>query len=268
MTWVETGEVEQYVDAAGKLLLADPVLHTVALTVVENARAQPDGTRFAWWQDGGEVTGAVSRTPPYPLLLSVVPDEAIAPLVQLFKPDAVSGPTALAAQVAAVAARPRGCQVELRAAERLHRLTALQVPSVPGAARVGTADDLELLVAWFGAFVAESGVIATDVERAVRERLTWNGFVLWEDGGPVALAGCTRQAFGTVRIGPVYTPPEHRGRGYGGAATAAMTTRASEAGAGEVVLFTDLTNPTSNALYARLGFAPVSDRAIMRISSA
>ncbi len=191
MTWVETDDVEQYLGAAGNLLLADPVLHTVALTIVENCRARPDGTRFAWWQgESGEVTGAVSRTPPYPLLLSVVPDQAVRPLVELFAPDAVSGPTALATQVAAVAARPGGHRIELLSAERLHRLTALQVPSVPGAARLGTPDDLALLVAWFGAFVAESGVLATDVEQAVRERLTWDGFVIWEDDGPVALAGC------------------------------------------------------------------------------
>jgi predicted GNAT family acetyltransferase len=64
---------------------------------------------------------------------------------------------------------------------------------------------------------------------------------------------------GTARIGPVYTRPGHRGRGHGAAVTAAAARLASEGGADEVLLFTDLDNPTSNALYARLGFVGVGD---------
>ena len=37
---------------------------------------------------------------------------------------------------------------------------------------------------------------------------------------------------------------------------------ALDAGADRVLLFTDLANPTSNALYQRLGYQPVEDRAI------
>jgi predicted GNAT family acetyltransferase len=66
-----------------------------------------------------------------------------------------------------------------------------------------------------------------------------------------------------VRLGPVYTPPEHRGRGYGAAVTAAVSHAALDAGASYVVLFTDLANPTSNALYRRLGYQPVEDRVVL-----
>ena len=66
-----------------------------------------------------------------------------------------------------------------------------------------------------------------------------------------------------VRVGPVYTPPGLRGRGYGGAATAAVSQAALGAGAREVVLYTDLANPTSNALYQRLGYRPVEDRVVL-----
>lgn len=269
MTWHETTDVEQFLATAGDLLLGDPGRHTVALTVAENVRAQPDGTRFAWWTDEvGEVTGVVSQTPPYPLLLSVVPDEAVRPLVELFEPRAVNGPTALAAQVAAVSAAYRGGPVTLRRAERLHRLGTLTPPVAPGAPRVAGPGDQSLLVRWFDAFIDETGVLPQDTEAAVRERLAFGAFVLWEDDGPVALAGRTRKAFGAVRIGPVYTPPESRGRGYGGAVTAAATQRALDDGAKDVVLFTDLTNPTSNGLYRRLGFEPVTDRAVLEISPA
>jgi predicted GNAT family acetyltransferase len=69
----------------------------------------------------------------------------------------------------------------------------------------------------------------------------------------------TRAVAGQVRLGPVYTPPGRRGRGFGGAVTAAVSQAAKDAGAAEVLLYTDLANPTSNALYQRLGYQPVSD---------
>jgi predicted GNAT family acetyltransferase len=71
-----------------------------------------------------------------------------------------------------------------------------------------------------------------------------------------------------VRVGPVYTPPEHRGLGYAGAVTATVSRAALDAGACEVVLFTDLANPVSNALYRRIGYQPVSDRAVLSFTPA
>jgi predicted GNAT family acetyltransferase len=62
-----------------------------------------------------------------------------------------------------------------------------------------------------------------------------------------------------TRIGPVYTPPEQRGHGYGTAVTAAATAWALGAGAREVCLFTDLANPVSNAIYPRVGYRPLLD---------
>jgi predicted GNAT family acetyltransferase len=73
------------------------------------------------------------------------------------------------------------------------------------------------------------------------------------------MAGATRAVAGQARIGPVYTPPERRGQGFGGAVTAAVSQAAKDAGVAEVLLYTDLANPTSNALYQRLGYEPVSD---------
>ena len=92
---------------------------------------------------------------------------------------------------------------------------------------------------------------------------------LWHDptGVVVSLAGRNPTLAGVARLGPVYTPPQHRRRGYGTAITAACTRDALRGGAHHVVLFTDLANPTSNALYQRLGYRPVSDRTITTFTS-
>lgn len=62
-----------------------------------------------------------------------------------------------------------------------------------------------------------------------------------------------------VRVGPVYTPAPFRGRGYAGAATVEVGRVALASGVDDVLLFTDLSNPTSNGLYQRIGYRPVAD---------
>ena len=66
--------------------------------------------------------------------------------------------------------------------------------------------------------------------------------------------------FGVARVGPVYTPQEHRGRGYASAAVAEVSRRLLDEGA-RVCLFTDQANPTSNRIYEALGYRPVVDMA-------
>jgi predicted GNAT family acetyltransferase len=85
--------------------------------------------------------------------------------------------------------------------------------------------------------------------------------MIWEDAGaPVSLAAW-RMAAGIGRVGPVYTPPEHRRHGYGAAVTSAATRAVLDTG-GEPILYTDLANPTSNAVYARLGYRLVGEAGI------
>jgi len=134
-------------------------------------------------------------------------------------------------------------------------------PAPPGRARVATAADSGLLLAWLEAFhhEADDGG-GPDMRRTLADRLSYGGLTLWETAdGPVSLAGVTRAVGGQARVGPVYTPPGRRGRGFGGAVTAAVSQAAKDAGVAEVLLYTDLANPTSNALYQRLGYRPVSD---------
>jgi predicted GNAT family acetyltransferase len=103
----------------------------------------------------------------------------------------------------------------------------------------------------------------------VNDRIGFGGLVFWEHHGrPVSLAGRNRAAAGQARIGPVYTPPDLRGRGFGGAATVAITQAALADGAEGVVLFTDLANLASNTLYQRLGYRPVSDWTVLRFGAA
>jgi hypothetical protein len=62
-----------------------------------------------------------------------------------------------------------------------------------------------------------------------------------------------------ARVGYVYTPPESRGRGYASACVAALSQGLLDGGVEFCVLYTDLSNPTSNAIYTRLGYYPIDD---------
>ncbi len=71
-----------------------------------------------------------------------------------------------------------------------------------------------------------------------------------------------------VRAGPVHTPPELRRRGYAGAATVTVSHAVLNAGVQDVVLYTDLAKPASNALYQRVGYRPAEYRAVFSFSRA
>jgi RimJ/RimL family protein N-acetyltransferase len=263
MSWTFTTDVESYDRAAGELLRRDPARHTISLTVIETARARGyENALYGWWTGpDGRVTGAVSHTPPFPLLLAEMPDEAIRPLATELQGRDISGVnamSALAAQFAVVWTPMAGGRAVVRNALRLFRLDSLQMPDVPGRARRATDDDIDLLDRWAGEFARDIGEIS---HGPVGDRLSYGGWMLWEDpsGRPVSMAGRTRTAAGVARVAPVYTPPGHRRNGYAAGVTAAVSADALEH-ADEVVLFTELNNPTSNALYRRLGYEPVTDR--------
>ena len=63
---------------------------------------------------------------------------------------------------------------------------------------------------------------------------------------------------GVTRISGVWTPPELRGHGYASGVVAALSTARLDAGEA-CMLYTDLANPTSNAIYQAMGYRRVGD---------
>lgn len=81
------------------------------------------------------------------------------------------------------------------------------------------------------------------------------GFALWiVDGRASSIAGYGGQTPNGMRIGPVYTPPALRRRGYAGALVAALTQHLLDTGCQYCFLYTDLANPTSNGVYTGVGY--------------
>jgi predicted GNAT family acetyltransferase len=265
MAWRFTADPATYADRAWDLLAATPAEHTVSLTIIESALRGvhwSDEPMLFGWYDDGAVRGAISWTPPFELLLAEVPDDTVDALVAGLRErgaalDGVNGREPVVERFVAAWA-PAQASVKFRM--RLYRLGTLQSPTVPGTGRPARMEELELGTCWLSAFQVDAGVHETDTEPMARERIADGRLWLWEDDGQVvSLAASTIPAAGVSRIAPVYTPPEHRRRGYGAAVTAACTADALARGADHIVLFTDLANPTSNSIYQRIGYRPIGD---------
>jgi GNAT superfamily N-acetyltransferase len=297
MGWQTTADVTEFLTHAGDYLLRERARNTVILTVSEQLRANrarysaPAGASeghgpgsrplFGWWTDRvGAVGGAFLHTPPHPLLLTAVPAGVAAGLAAALADRPLRGVNGYVEAAEAFAATWRAAAAGGQATEqrrlRLYRLGELAWPdpAPDGAPRVAADSDAPLLTGWFTAFAdevheADEADAGQEQAAAVRDKLSHGGILVWEAGGrPVSIAGVTRQVAGMLRIGPVYTPPELRGHGYASAVTAAVSLRAREAGAEEVLLYTDLANPTSNSIYQRIGYRPVEDRVVLALSRA
>ncbi len=277
MTWTLTDDPQKFARHARPLLAARPVENTVPLTVLDGVlagrRYTAEAMIFGWYDEGGAPAGAVCMTPPFELLLAVVPDRTLDELVAVLRAAAVAIPgvngdehvvDAFAeAWTTGTSWRPRtGMQ------QRLYKLDALRppTPQPPGRGRPAYPEDLELTLRWTEAFHLEAGSREVVIEAAARDQIADGRLWVWEDATatPVSFSGRQKTTAGVARVGPVYTPPEHRRRGFGEAVTAACTADALRCDVDEVVLFTDLANPTSNAIYRRIGFRPVGDRKVIR----
>jgi GNAT superfamily N-acetyltransferase len=290
MGWRTTGDVAEFLAAAGDYLRRERARNTVPLTVSEQIRVNPAkyapspsagpgdaaAPLFGWWTGSdGKVDGAFLHTLPHPLLLTAVPAQAAEDLAVTLAGRPLPAVNGYAEAADAFAARwcdATGQRSAVHRRMRLYRLDRLAWPDpAPGGAARDAADgDAPLLNRWFAAFAVEVDEADARPEQAaeVRDKLSYGGVLIWEAGGvPVSIACVTRQVAGMIRIGPVYTPPEARGHGYASAVTAAVSERALTAGAEEVLLYTDLGNPVSNSIYQRIGYRPVEDRAVLVFSA-
>ncbi|GAC1353419.1 MAG: hypothetical protein NVSMB47_05600 [Polyangiales bacterium] len=128
----------------------------------------------------------------------------------------------------------------------------------PGALRPATEGDVPLAIEWMTGFGADLGAPVADDAAAlalVRRHLDAGGLFLWEEAGvPTSMAAATGRTPNGVRISAVYTPPALRAGGRASACVAALCQRQLDAGRRLCFLYADVGNPTSNAIYARLGF--------------
>ncbi|WP_109506521.1 GNAT family N-acetyltransferase [Nocardioides speluncae] len=287
-TWEFWTEPAEFLAVAGGYLAREPIVNTVIATVAERTAAETaagverDPEISHWYaaarDEAGAIVGVAMRTAPfapYPMLVQAMPEEAARELARVIhergeRPTAINGFRPAAELVAGELARLGGGAAQIDVHMRLHELRELTAPARParGTLRPATIEDLDLVAEWFERFRIEADEQAgrdagephhppvDDVRRRIEAGRIW----LWldESGERVHLTAANSPSFGAARIGPVYTPKEHRGHGYASSAVAAISQLILDEGA-RPILFTDQANPTSNAIYHALGYRPVVD---------
>lgn len=282
--------IERYEDPAEFFALVAPFLERreaehnlqlgfrARLEADRHAYGPADPLLYAALDATANVTAVATQTPPFGLLLSQVDDPAaVSALTARLVADGaelptVSGPVEVARSFAEQWASFTGARTAVQMEERIYEATAVVRPhGVPGSMRPYGASDRALALEWMRAFVDEAVPDAPEgsAERFVEGRTTGSGsFVLWQhDECDVSIAGHAGETPNGVRVGPVYTPPALRGRGYASALTAALTRQLLERKR-FCFLFTDLANPTSNSIYQRIGYRPVTDVTLWRFEPA
>jgi predicted GNAT family acetyltransferase len=266
---------QAFLDAAGDFLAERVAEHNLIFGICANLRADPGFPSAppylaAVYADDGHVIAAAVMTPPWNIVLSCVddPDALTALAADLDAAEVTVPGTTSAVDSAQRFARlwcgSHGLTPRLVMAERIYRLERVIAPvGVAGRARIAIEADRDLLVVWVEAFIAEAleprspEEAAVLVDRSFRTgSRTW---YVWEDGEPVSLAAAGGPTPNGIRIGPVYTPPELRRRGYASAVTAHASQAELDKGRRFIFLFTDLSNTTSNKIYRAIGYEPVID---------
>jgi uncharacterized protein len=276
MEIVRPADASSFLELAGPLLTAHEARNNLILgiagTLVTHPEAYRSSNRWVAMDDGHPVAAAL-RTPPYPLVLADAEDPtAIVPLLAAVRDDdpEIPGLTAnepFVGPAAAAWVAASGAAVTTRFGQGVFELRSVnEVPRPDGAPRVAGVDDRVVLLRWSAEFeqeaLAHRPLEPDQIEQAVESRLAVEDAALWlweVDDRPVSMAGYGGPTGTGIRVGPVYTPPELRGKGYATALVADMSRALLERGYRSCYLYTDLANPTSNAIYERIGYRKVAD---------
>jgi uncharacterized protein len=260
-----------FLDAAGPLLLADEARHNLILGIAGTLRDHPSVYEeyFLWLAEEDGVQGAAVRTPPYNLALARPRAgealEALAAGIDDELPGVVGAQPEVESFARAWVARTGTAPRTVRG-QGVYQLDRVEPLShVPGRMSDAKPEDREQLIAWWDAFTEEAigeDAVGLGSETAVDHRFAAEsaGIVIWDDGEPVSFAAYGNPTPHGVRIGPVYTPPDRRQKGYASALTAALSARLLRTYR-FCFLFTDLANPTANRIYERIGYRRVCEAA-------
>jgi predicted GNAT family acetyltransferase len=270
-----------WLEAVLPLLMLDEARHDLHLGLVHTLVHHPSvyPSKHLWSVvDAGTVVGAALQTPPHNLILAQPSAEGANDLladaigsagIQL--PGVVGGLPEAQAFAAAWCART-GDTARRVMGQGIYSLTeVLPVPAAAGAGRTATPDDLELVAGWIQNFQDEvvPDALRSDPEERRRRLGTIlgsdeEGIWLWEaEDQVVSLSGFGSPTPNGIRIGPVYTPPGLRGHGYATTLVADLSRRQLASGRRFCFLHTDLANPTSNAIYRRIGYQRVCDSVVL-----
>jgi uncharacterized protein len=263
-------------DKAEKFLLQNEALNSLMLGVIRRVAQFPERQKqkpfLSTVHDEKGLFLCATMTPPFKVILTTDRTdyaEALPLVAQILLDEdwtvpGTVGENRLVKDFAEVWKKASGKNYKIDLNERLFKLTEVSMPPVlaDGSFRVAEEKDIPLVADWFTAFALEAlpDEVPEDALVLATNRVQDGMITFWEANGQVVtMSGFGRPTDNGINIGPVYTPPELRGRGYASASVAFLSQYLLDKGYKYVTLFTDLANPTSNSIYQKVGYKPVCD---------
>lgn len=277
--------VQEFLAQAQEYLEQQEIINSLPLGLCQriagSAEQLPAQPLFAVLFNGNAIAAVALRTPPHqPIVVCNNNDhcqeemEMLARAIIDAQPDVsgVAGRVPVARFCAEAMARYS--KQSTAVGIQMHLYEAKQItPAQPckGSARLATFADTDVLTEWTQEFLQETlqpPVVQQKMRAIVQNRIQNGEISVWENECMVSMAAKTRSTRNTASIASVYTPKKHRGHGYAAANVATFSQKLLSKGYNTCVLFTDAANPTSNAIYKRIGYRPVCDFAHYKLGFA
>jgi len=240
-------------------LAEDPYYYTAELPVLLSVLEQE------------QVVGVAVMTPPKRIILSRIDTDVQATAVHIVRHlrkinIQIPGVVGPAVEAQAFAARwvEGMLDVSVRLSKRMRVFearTVADLPLSPGQMRLARPDDHSLMAQWIVGLSEAIGepVSLESAKNRAEKLINDQQLYVWDNQGPVSIAGVSRPMRNGTTIGLVYTPPEHRGKGYATSCVLLLTKKLLSDGYSFCSLYTDLSNPTSNSIYTKIGYMPIGD---------
>ncbi len=222
---------------------------------------------FLTVEGNGTIVGAALMAPPRRILLTRMPHPAVTLLADYLLEGAASvpgvlGPKAEAKLFANYWTSKTGRSCHLKMSERIYACEKV-IPPVHAFGQLKPAKEVDqaLLSDWCEQFCIDARIDDETVyfKAQLPRKLADQSIFVWETDEAVSMAAIERETAHGVAISWVYTPRHLRNKGYATACVTALTQRMLDSGKQFCCLYTDLTNPTSNSIYQKIGYQPICD---------
>jgi GNAT superfamily N-acetyltransferase len=264
-------------EASWSALSTDVVANNMVMSAMDGHHPLNGAFHYALVRSSntGQLLGVIAQTLAQRPLLSKMPSGIATQAVEAWFSKMGPSITLFGPAATIKEAEPVFCLLHKGKTVRTKILLSYQLSSVQvsSASSIGTIrfpgqngntspSDMDRINNWSIAFAKEcdlpesrSPTLAKDLEARTHRLLSNQSIALWEiDGQAVAMAAAVRRSSFAAAVGLVYTPKEFRGRGFAGDLVAKLSQILLDAGHPCCLLFTDPSNPTSNAIYQRIGY--------------
>lgn len=270
MKCVQNETVQDFIETNEEKLLCNESENNLILGLVNSIK---DGKRdsekplFFTIYDNDKIVGQAIRTnPEKPLAITKMPENAIKKLIEkIFDGkvvlEGIIGPKECSILFANIWSEKCSVNFTIGMHQGVYELLAVISPDFEnGKLILGIDENRNYMEKFCLGFVkdciSEQKNPKQESIKMVDRYIKNKTLYFWENssGEIVSMAASTRESKNAATISLVYTPDELRGRGYASRVVAALSQKILDQGKKKCNLYTDLTNPTSNSIYQKVGY--------------